>query len=100
MHGVTVGVTDSLKLCDKVHLKYGTFICMDRLKLLPDTGSSGLAFDLDKGGAVNSPVNDFAEHRLLLFIGIDLFLMSLQLVISEWQLRLSLGFKETSIAFL
>ena len=77
-HVVTLGVTDGLELGEKVCLEHQTFISMNRLKLLPDIGSSGLAFDLDKGGAIDGSIDDFLERRFLLLVSINFILVGFQ----------------------
>ena len=94
LHEVTVRVTDSLKMDNKVCLEHRTFICVNRLKFLPDTVSGRLTFDLDESGAVNSSVDNLTECCLLLFIVVNLLFVSFQLVIGEQ--RLGSRFKKFS----
>ena len=75
---------DGLELGKKVCFKHRIFVCMDQLKLLPDTSSGRLTFDLDEGGAVDGSINDFLECHLPLLVGIDQVLVGLQFIIGKW----------------
>jgi len=56
---------------------------MNRLKLLSDIGSSGLTFDLDEGGVINGPIDDFSECRFLLLVSVNFIPMGFQFRIGE-----------------